>query len=106
VRRRGFLKYDGKRTPITDNTKIEEVLGEDGILCIEDLIEEIWGRGPAFDKARRALWPFQVAGDEETVKGEVKKDGQQLKKNEVKARQGGLIGNVEEKINDLVAALI
>merc|ERR1712079_706569 len=41
VYKRGFVKIDGNRTPITSNEVIESKLGKMGIICVEDLIHEI-----------------------------------------------------------------
>merc|ERR1739845_186890 len=38
VYKRGFVKIDGNRTPITSNEVIESKLGKMGIICVEDLI--------------------------------------------------------------------
>lgn len=47
IRKRGFLKKDDKKLPITDNVLIEELLGGDddsdqGCICIEDIIDSVW----------------------------------------------------------------
>lgn len=43
IRKRGFLKSAAhKRTPISNNVVIEELLGSHGIICIEDLIDALW----------------------------------------------------------------
>ena len=43
IRKRGYLKtQDNKRVPISDNIKIEELLGSHGVICIEDLIDAFW----------------------------------------------------------------
>ena len=47
VRKRGFLKKDDAKLPITDNNLIEELLGGDensdqGCICIEDIIDTIY----------------------------------------------------------------
>ena len=47
VRKRGFLKKDDAKLPITDNNLIEELLGGDedsdqGCICIEDIIDSIY----------------------------------------------------------------
>merc|ERR1712024_69688 len=39
IYKRGFVKVDGKRTPITSNDIIEERLGKFGIICVEDLVQ-------------------------------------------------------------------
>merc|ERR1712228_323151 len=36
VYKRGFVKIDGNRTPITSNEVIESKLGKMGIICVED----------------------------------------------------------------------
>merc|ERR1712112_599335 len=41
IYKRGFVKVDGNRTPITSNEIIEQSLGKFGIICVEDLIHEI-----------------------------------------------------------------
>merc|ERR1711912_19213 len=44
VYKRGFAKINGQRVPITDNTMIEEALGEKTkgkIICVEDIVHEI-----------------------------------------------------------------
>mmetsp|Transcript_78614 Transcript_78614/g.108838 ORF Transcript_78614/g.108838 Transcript_78614/m.108838 type:complete len:226 (-) Transcript_78614:262-939(-) len=43
IRKRGFLKAkDNSRVAITDNVLIEELLGDHGCICIEDVIEAFW----------------------------------------------------------------
>jgi len=43
VRKRGYLMdKDKKRIPISDNVVVEELLGEKGIICVEDIIEAYW----------------------------------------------------------------
>lgn len=59
--KRGFLKIDSKRVPLLDNTQIEKVLGKHNIICVEDLIHEIYTAGPNFAYANRLLWPFKLS---------------------------------------------
>lgn len=47
IRKRGFLKKDDAKLPITDNNLIEELLGGDedsdqGCICIEDIIDTVF----------------------------------------------------------------
>merc|ERR1712110_516795 len=60
IYKRGFVKVDGKRTPITSNDIIEARLGKFGIICVEDLIHEIMTVGPNFKYATNFLWPFKL----------------------------------------------
>merc|ERR1719378_1245529 len=60
IYKRGFVKVDGNRTPITSNEIIEQSLGKFGIICVEDLIHEILTVGPNFKYASNFLWPFKL----------------------------------------------
>ena len=43
IRKRGYLKSkDAKRVPISDNVVVEELLGDQGIICVEDIIDAFW----------------------------------------------------------------
>lgn len=61
IYKRGYAKIDGQRIPITDNSVIEKHLGKYGIVCIEDLVHEIYTSGPKFREASRFLWPFKLS---------------------------------------------
>lgn len=61
IERRGFGKVDGSRVPLSDNTVIEDSLGEVNIICVDDLVHELDTVGPAFTKAAGFLWPFRLA---------------------------------------------
>lgn len=91
---RGFGKVDGNRIALTDNSIIEGALGKHGIICIEDLIHEIFTVGPAFKQANNFLWPFQLSSP---------KGGFTDKRRHY--IEGGDAGNREEKINTLIQAM-
>ena len=61
IYKRGFVKVNRARIPITDNLLIEQNLGKNNITCIEDLIEEIYQVGPHFKEANNLLWPFKLS---------------------------------------------
>ncbi|KAF1772801.1 Cytochrome f large domain [Phytophthora cactorum] len=61
IYKRGFGKVRGQRIPLTDNSVIEKSLGHVGIICIEDLIHEIFTVGEHFKQAANFLWPFQLS---------------------------------------------
>ncbi|KCV69444.1 50S ribosomal protein L7e [Fonticula alba] len=94
IYKRGHVKVNNQRVPITDNAVIEENLGQYGIICVEDLIHEIYTVGPHFKQASNFLWPFKLSSP---------KGG--LRKKTTHFIEGGDFGNREEKINDLVAAM-
>lgn len=91
IYKRGYGKISKSRIPLTDNSIIDQQLGEKGVHCIEDLIHEIITVGPAFKEANNFLWPFKL---NTPLKGWEKKRHPYA--------QGGVWGNREEKINELV----
>ena len=70
VRRRGFVKVDGKRIPLNDNNVIERELGDKfGLICVEDLVQVLGGgddnnddggdeEEDVFNQVSKFLWPF------------------------------------------------
>lgn len=92
IYKRGYGKIDRQRIPLTDNALIEDNLGKYGMVCMEDLIHEIFTVGPNFKQASNFLWPFKLnspTGGFRTRKF----------KHFV---EGGDLGNREDKINALV----
>merc|ERR1711912_210339 len=49
-----------QRIPLNDNAVVEQGLGEKGIMCMEDLVHEIFTVGPNFREANNFLWPFKL----------------------------------------------
>jgi large subunit ribosomal protein L7e len=89
--KRGFAKINHQRKPIIDNAMIEEKLGSRGIICVEDLVHEIYTVGPNFKYASRFLWPFKL----NSPTGGFKDIGRQFTDN-------GSCGNWEQHINKLI----
>jgi len=94
IYKRGYAKVNKNRLPLVDNKVIEESLGKYGIICIEDLIHEIYTVGPHFKEANNFLWPFKLSA----AKGGIAKK-------RVHYVEGGQAGCREEKINNLVAKM-
>jgi len=95
IYKRGFVKINGNRTPITSNDLVEGSLGKFGIICVEDLIHEILSVGPNFKYASNFLWPFKL----NTPAG-----GWRKKVNHFV--EGGDFGCREDKINELLKKMI
>jgi len=91
IYKRGYGKLKKARTPLTDNSIIEEALGKLGILCIEDLIHEIYTVGPHFKEANNFLWPFKLSAP---LGGLEKKRNHYI--------EHGDAGNREDKLNALI----
>ncbi|VDO97199.1 unnamed protein product [Soboliphyme baturini] len=95
IYKRGFVKVNGQRVPISDNRVIEKQLGKHDIICIEDLIHEIFTVGSNFKYASNFLWPFKLNNP---------RGGWRKKANHFV--EGGDFGNRETKINDLLRRMI
>eukprot|EP00244_Chara_vulgaris_P015133 TRINITY_DN9_c0_g1_i2.p1 TRINITY_DN9_c0_g1~~TRINITY_DN9_c0_g1_i2.p1 ORF type:complete len:250 (-),score=65.66 TRINITY_DN9_c0_g1_i2:636-1385(-) len=91
IYKRGYGKVNKMRIPLTDNAIIEKELGKYGIICMEDLIHEIYTAGPHFKQANNFLWPFKL----NTPLGG-------LKKKRLHYIEGGDAGDREAKINLLI----
>lgn len=95
VYKRGFGRLDDRRVPLSDNSVIEKRLGKLGIICIEDLIHELYTVGPNFKKANNFLWHFKL----NTPRG-----GWRKKTNHY--CEGGDFGNREDLVNRLLRKMI
>jgi len=95
IYKRGYGKVDGQRIPLSDNRVVEETLGSHDIICLEDLIHEIFTCGPNFKKASNFLWPFKLSNP--TGGWSAKKTRHFV--------EGGDSGDREDKINALIRAM-
>uniref|UniRef100_A0A7S0EU44 Ribosomal protein L30 ferredoxin-like fold domain-containing protein n=1 Tax=Hanusia phi TaxID=3032 RepID=A0A7S0EU44_9CRYP len=68
IQKRGYTKIEDKKIPLTDNQVIEDRLGNKGIVCLEDLINEIHNVGPNFLAAVKLLQPFKLKPPRTDVK--------------------------------------
>ncbi|KAG8441933.1 hypothetical protein GDO86_010930 [Hymenochirus boettgeri] len=91
IYKRGYLKIKKQRIPMTDNSLIEKHLGKKGIICVEDLIHEIYTVGKNFKSANNILWPFKLSSP---------RGG--MKKKTTHFVEGGDAGNREDQINRLI----
>merc|ERR1711959_295708 len=95
IYKRGFGKINHQRVPLSDNSVVEAGLGKYGIMCMEDLIHEIYTVGPHFREANNFLWPFKLRPAK----------GGQAKKRKGFC-EGGQAGNREEKINNPIKLML
>uniref|UniRef100_A0A8C2H4Q8 Large ribosomal subunit protein uL30 n=1 Tax=Cyprinus carpio TaxID=7962 RepID=A0A8C2H4Q8_CYPCA len=91
IYKRGYGKIRKQRIPLTDNSLIEKSLGRCGIICVEDLIHEIYTVGKNFKCANNFLWPFKLSSP---------RGG--MNKKTTHFVEGGDAGNREDQINRLV----
>ncbi|XP_064481160.1 large ribosomal subunit protein uL30-like [Ornithodoros turicata] len=95
VYKRGFGRINGRRVALSDNSVIESKLSKCGIICIEDLIHELYTVGPNFKKANNFLWHFKLNNP---------RGGWRKKTNHY--NEGGDFGNREDLINKLLRKMI
>ncbi len=95
VYKRGFGKVNKQRIPISDNSVVEGVLGKHDIICVEDLIHEIFTVGPKFKEAANFLWPMKLT----SPKGGFSRKLQHF-------NEGGDAGDRGVKINGLIKTMI
>ena len=94
IYKRGYGKVNKQRIPITDNSVIEQVLGKYGIICVEDLIHEVYTVGEHFKEATNFLWPFKLSSPNGG-----------LRKKTIHFVEGGDHGNREQHINNLIRTM-
>lgn len=95
VYKRGFGRVDGQRVPLTSNSIIENRLKKYDIICMEDLIHEIFTVGPHFKQANNFLWHFKLNNPRH---GWRKKTTHYV--------EGGDAGNREDRLNHLLRKMI
>jgi len=61
IYKRGYGKVNKQRIALSNNNIISESLKKHNIICIEDLIHEIYTCGPNFKEANNFLWPFKLS---------------------------------------------
>lgn len=94
IYKRGHVKSNHQRVPIHSNAIIEKHLGKHNIICIEDVIHEIYTCGPKFREVNQFLWPFKLSSP---LGGFTQKSKH--------FAEGGDAGNREEYINSLVSRM-
>ncbi len=56
IYKRGHMRKDAKVTPISSNQVVEDTLGSQGLICIEDLVHSLSVSDKYVDKVLAALW--------------------------------------------------
>ncbi|XP_030629508.1 large ribosomal subunit protein uL30 [Chanos chanos] len=91
IYKRGYGKIKKQRIGLTDNALVEKTLGQYGIICVEDLIHEIYTVGKNFKVANNFLWPFKLSSP---------RGG--MNKKTTHFVEGGDAGNREDQINRMI----
>ena len=110
--KRGYEKINQQRIPLTNNAIIEESLGKFDLVCMEDILHEIYAVGPSFKQTSdvsgpshhlslenvtntgmdQFLWPFKLSNPTGGFKAKKSKH----------FVEGGDLGNREDRFNALV----
>lgn len=94
IYKKGLAKIDKQRVPLTDNNAIEQALGQYGIICIEDIVNEIGNVGTHFKEVTSFLCPFKLNKPEKALQGKKRR-----------YNDGGDAGNREAHINELISKM-
>lgn len=97
IYKRGALKINGSRMPITSNCMIKKTLGDKDVVCVDDMIHEIYTVGKHFKEVNNKLAPFKL---------NCARYGYAKKNKKVHFVVGGAFGNREKLINKLLKRMI
>lgn len=95
ITRRGFGKVERQRMPLADNIMIEKALGNQNIICVEDLVHEIYNVGESFQPATSFLWPFRLTDSKTEFERQV-----------LKLKDGKDYGDKGEAINEYIKQVL
>mmetsp|Transcript_34006 Transcript_34006/g.74156 ORF Transcript_34006/g.74156 Transcript_34006/m.74156 type:complete len:240 (-) Transcript_34006:70-789(-) len=96
IYKRGYGKVSGQRVPLSSNTVVNAALGNVNIVCVEDVIHEIFTAGEHFKEASNFLWPFKLNSPRKGFQGK--------KLNHY--NEGGSYGYQGDQINRLIKKMI
>jgi hypothetical protein len=91
VHRRAYTTLKGAKLPLSDNLTVETLLGDKGILCLNDLSDEIFNVGPNFDDSISILSTFKLSAPLGNFEKKVLNSKTELEK------KGGFIGDEMDK---------
>jgi 60S ribosomal protein uL30 len=95
IYKRGYLKVHGQRIPICSNGPIASKFKKIDIICVEDIIHQLFTCGRHFKKVNKNLWPFKLSSP---------KGGYTQKTTHF--QEGGDAGNREDMINAFIQRMI
>mmetsp|Transcript_24346 Transcript_24346/g.67378 ORF Transcript_24346/g.67378 Transcript_24346/m.67378 type:complete len:281 (+) Transcript_24346:157-999(+) len=96
MERKSFGTVKGEKVPLSDNTIIENALGnEHGMICMEDLVHELTTVGKSFDDVANFLRPFPLSATRS-----------KFEKNLLSLKQGKEYGDQGEEIDEYIKQML
>jgi large subunit ribosomal protein L7e len=93
TKRAHVVTHKGEKMPLQNNVVVEQNFGKLNIVCMEDIIHEIYKNGPNFEAVVKFLLPFRLKPSA-------------YRKTRIPFKKGGDSGWRGKKINDLLERLI
>jgi large subunit ribosomal protein L7e len=96
MERKSFGTVKGEKVPLSDNTIIENALGnEHGMICMEDLVHELTTVGKSFDAVATFLRPFPLSATRS-----------RFEKKLLSVKQGKDYGDRGEEIDEFIKQML
>ena len=95
VYKRGHLKVNGQRVKINTNKLVKDKFNNEDVVCVEDIVNQVYTSGKHFRAVTNGLWPFKLAPP---------KGGMRQKRRHF--IEGGDYGNRDTLINRFLARCI
>jgi len=95
VYKRGHLKVNNQRVKIAENKQIKTKFANDAVVCVEDIVNQIYTAGKHFQKVTNGMWPYKLSPP---------KGGMRQKRRHF--IEGGDFGNRDTLINKLLHRMI
>jgi len=96
MERKSFGTVKGEKVPLSDNTIIENTLGnEHGMICMEDLVHELTSVGKSFDAVATFLRPFPLSATRS-----------RFEKKLLSVKQGKDYGDRGEEIDEFIKQML
>jgi len=91
----GYGEVDGVKSALSSNVIIENKFAKEGLLCLDDVVKEIFGAGQHFELLTKFMYPFKLT----PPKGGFRRVAEHFSKN-------GAWGNRAEKANTLIRKML
>jgi large subunit ribosomal protein L7e len=95
IYKRGALRVNGQRVKISDNAQVRDKFNNKDVVCVEDVVDQLYNCGPHFRTVSNALWAFKLAPPTGGMR--------QKRRHFI---EGGDYGNRESLINRFVRRMI